>query len=393
MTKIKGKNIYFILFALARLFLFGGKIYGQSDQDFKKLFYQSYYIGFKKFPPLREHWMALSVSKDVTDLEALSKGFDAVLSMYEATDSISYLNDAIILTNNVISEAQVTKNIAGDVSTFRDSYKGWTVAASSDTALFNHETVLSEVYFFQNVCRLLKDIHNKYSIYRIKKYKNFYISTFDFIETNIWDKWEERGVRMEKDKFFYLLLSRTHMASHWAYIAADLSLLTDSKARRNEYVSFVNLYNSKLENNFHKYGKYISWNMTWDDSHTPKIIQDVSHANLVIGYIVEAYDLGLWKDSDAVQRIINTVKDKLWDPEECIFRDNIDGTMFEKGQKGSVGSFQADGFVKLTRYDKSLFEIYGKFISCSKYLTAWYQYGQLFANLALSDKIISEHEK
>jgi hypothetical protein len=336
--------------------------------------------------------MTLSVSKDVTDLEALSKGLDAVLAMFEATDSVAYLNDAIVLTNNVVNRAQVTKNIHGNLSTFKDNYKGWTVDVSgSDTMLFNHETVLSEVYFFQNVCRLLKDIHNNDDFYTIKKYKNFYITTLNFIEINIWNKWENRGVRMQKDKYFYLFLSRTHMACHWAYIAADLSFLTDSKARRNSYITFVNLYNSKLENNFYRYDKYISWNQTWDNQNITKIIQDVSHANLVVAYIIEASDLGLWKDSDAIVRIINTVKDKLWDPKDCLFRDNIDGSMFEAGNKGSIGSFQADGFVKLTRYDKGLFDIYDKFINCSNFLTAWYQYGQLFANLALSAKIISGH--
>jgi hypothetical protein len=73
----------------------------------------------------------------------------------------------------------------------------------------------------------------------------------------------------------------------------------------------------------------------------------------------------------------------------------MDGTMILTSQlHRSSGSFQADGFVKLTRYDRSLFPIYEKFMECSKYLAAAsYQYGQLFANLALSEKLLSGYSK
>ncbi|MEO7048641.1 MAG: hypothetical protein ABI091_25295 [Ferruginibacter sp.] len=373
-----------------------------TDYDWNKLFQQSYYNNFKKgFPPLKEYWDGLSNSNRVTDLQPLSYGLDAILAMYETTDSLSYLEDAIALTNNSIGKAQVTADIAGNMFRLKDSYKGWIEEGGDSTSgIYHSETVLSEIYFFQYVTRLLKDIHKVPSLYKIRKFRNFYDQTLDFVETNIWDKWVKRGIRYANNKDNYLFLSRTHMASHWAYIAAELSFLTNSTARKTAYLAFVDLYNTKLENNFYKYDRYISWNQTWDtpkDKESPKNdkdnnVQDVSHANLIVAYIVEAYDLGLWKDSDAVHRIINTLKDKLWDPKDCLFRDNINGTMFQSGQKGSVGSFQADGFVKLTRYDSSLFEIYEKFVSCSRFLTGWNQHGQLFANLALSKKLLKELE-
>jgi len=331
----------------------------------------------------------------VTDFEPLSYGLDAILAMYENTDSISYIEDAIELTTNIIRKAQVTDLIPGNKFRLKDSYKGWIERGTdSSSGIFHLETVLSEVYFFEYVSRLLKDIYNDKNIYAIPQFRTFYNSTLDFIEANIWDKWANRGMRYNKDKDRYLLLNRTHMASHWAYIAAELYFLTKNADRKSEYISFVNLYNTNLENNFRKYDKYISWNQTWDAqtvSTDTSIIQDVSHANLVVSYLVEAYTLGLWKDFDSIQRIINTLKDKLWDPQDCLFRDNIDGSMFKPGNHHStVGSFQADGFVKLTRYDKSLFEVYEQFINCSKYVTTWYQYGQLFANLALSKKLLKK---
>jgi len=183
------------------------------------------------------------------------------------------------------------------------------------------------------------------------------------------------------------------MASHWAYIAAELSFLTKERGRRKDYLEFVDLYNRSLENNFKKYSYYITWNQTWDSLNpNATIVQDVSHANLVVSYIVEAYDLGLWKDREAIKRLINTIRYKLWDPNDCLFKDDMDGTFFGKEADSSLGSFQADGFVKLTRFDTSLFSIYQEFVNCSKFLVTWYQYGQLFANLALSQKLINKNK-
>jgi len=362
-----------------------------TDNNWQQLFAESYYSSYKGFHSLRDHWLNLSMSTNVTDMEALSNGLDAILAIYETTDSIDYLEDAITLVKNNISKAQQIDLIPGNKLRFNDSYKGWIDRGKdTSTSYYHTEVVLSEIYFYQYVARLLKDINNDRKVKPIDKIKQFYTSTLSFIEKNIWDKWVNRGIRLKNNPYSYLLLGRTHMASHWAYIASELYFLTKNEKRKKDYLAFVNLYNNDLENNFSKYDKYILWNQTWDSiTSGPGIIQDVSHANLVISYIVEAYDLGLWKDFDAIQRIINTIKDKLWDSQDCFFKDNIDGTMFQAGKShSSVGSFQADGFIKLTRYDKSLFSIYEKFISCSKYLTAWYQYGQLFSNLALSEKLL-----
>lgn len=360
------------------------------NNNWQNLFEQSYYSGYRGFAPLKVDWLKFSNSDRITDLQPLSYGLDAILAMYETTDSICYIDDAITITNNNIKRSQVTDLIPGNRFKFKDSYRGW-IEDGTDTSsvVYHTETELSEIYFYQYVSRLLKDIHNNRKLYKNERYRNFYNRTLDFIEINIWDKWESRGEKFNTNKYYYFSLDRSHMASHWTYTAAELYFLTKSEKRKSAYLAFVNLYNSDLESNFHKYDKYISWNQTWYGvNHIGGIIQDVSHGNLVVSYIVEAYDLGLWKDSDAVQRIVNTLKDKLWDPQDCLFRDNIDGTMFELGNKGSVGSFQGDGFVKLTRYDKSLFSIYEKFVNCSKLLTAWSQYGQLFANLALSEKVL-----
>jgi hypothetical protein len=383
-----------ILFAF--LITYAGIINAQSSQyNWKALFYQSYYLGFKKQPPLRNYWFNLSTSNDVIDLQPLSYGLDAILAMYEATDSSTYLNDAILITNNVTDKAKVTSKISGNKSPYKDKYLGWIDRNPKEASAYMKEAVLSEIYFFQYVTRLLKDIRKNDSIYRIPEYKNFYFQCLNFIESNIWEKWENRGIKI-KDKYAFMLLSRIHMTSHWAYIAAELAFLTANTSRRDDYLNFVNLYNNELEVNFKRYGRFLKWNSTLDydkngiQTKLIRIIQDVSHANLVVSYMVEALNLGLWTDTDAIQRLINTLKYKLWIADSCTFADNIDGTFFPKDFKGSIGAFQADGFVKLTRYDRDLLPLYQTFVGCNQYLIAWDQYGQLFANLALSEKLLKE---
>lgn len=382
------------LLSIVILFLSNVLMAQNTTDNWPQLFYQSYYLGFKQQPPLREYWMNLSTSGNVVDLQPLSYGLDAILAMFESTDSTQYLDDAITITNNVMDSSQVTERIAGNRSRFKDTYRGWIERRPHEKDVFMQETVLSEIYFFQYVTRLLKDIHNSASLSEMDEYSNFYSQTLNFVENNIWDKWENRGTRINA-KYAYLYLGLTHMESHWAYIAAELYFLTKSESRKADYLDFVNHYNGQLEKNFVRYDKFITWNSTWDYTNAglrntaSSAVQDVSHANLVVSYIVEANSLGLWSDTDAIRRIINTVKYKLWDPSKCIFSDNIDGTFFNTLPHSSVGSFQADGFVKLTRYDKSLFTLYEKFVSCSPFLIGWNQYGQLFANLALSEKLLN----
>lgn len=384
-----------LAFAFSILFLLNTAKAQDTSIKWYALFYNSYYSGFRKQLPLRQYWFELSTSNEIIDLQPLSYGLDAILAVFEATDSTKYLDDAISITNNVIDSSQVTDQIVGSLSPFKDAYRGWIERNPMQRGIYLNETVLSEIYFFQYVTRLLNDIHKNNVINRIPRYKYFYSQTLNFVERNIWDKWENRGIRIRKNKDAYLLLSRTHMASHWAYIAAELYFLTNSDSQRRNYLDFVNLYNSELEKNFIRYDNYIKWNSTWDynlddsRSKSPDIIEDVSHANLVISYIVEAKNLGLWKDNDAIKRIINTVKSKLWNSTDCIFSDNIDGSFFGNEPHSTIGSFQADGFVKLTRYDKELYDLYGKFVNCSKFLINWFQYGQLFANLALSEKLLN----
>jgi hypothetical protein len=368
-----------------------------KQYNFESLFQEAYKHSFHNLIPLKQYWLNLSLSKRLTDLTPLSYGLDALQAMFQTTNSTIYLDDAIVLINNVLQRSKISDEIPGNSFKLKDKYKSW-IAEIPGEQSYELEDPLSESYFFQYVTKLLRDISLNRNVFNEKKYQLFYYHTLNFIETNVWDKWESRGLRLG-DKYVYILRSRTHMASHWAYIAADLSVLTTSLSRKLDYRNVVNLYNANLENNFVKYNQYILWNSTWNKSFsitddTARIIQDVAHGNQVVAYLIEAYELQLWKDSGSIVRLVNTVKEKLWNPANCTFKDNIDGSTFDslESKNSSSGSFQAAGFVKLARFDRSLFSIYEKFIACSKYLTFWYQYGELFANLALSNKLFKSEK-
>lgn len=365
----------------------------EKQYNWDSLFQKTYQDTFHQLIPLKQYWLDLSLSKRLTDLTPLSYGLDALQAMFQATDSTIYLDDAMVLINNVIRRARISNQIPGNSFTLKDRYESWIAEIPSEEG-YETEDPLSESYFFQYVTKLLRDISENPKVFNKKKYRSFYYQTLNFIETNVWDKWESRGIRFGY-KYVYMLRSRTHMASHWAYIAADLSVLTTALSRKLDYLNVVNLYNTNLENNFVKYDRYISWNSTWNENFTStddtlKAVQDVAHGNQVVAYVVEAYELDLWKDSEVIVRLVKTLKDKLWYSKNCTFKDNIDGSMFDSrySKNWSSGSFQAAGFVKLVRFDKTLFPIYEKFINCSKNLTKWYQYGELFANLALDKKLL-----
>lgn len=394
MWKITFRYKYFKSVILFLLFVIESTALKAQNKNYnwENLFEKSYFNDFRNFPPLRKYLMDISNSKHLTDLIPLSYGLDGLLAIFQVTDSLVYLNDALTLSNNVMQRAIVTKSIPDNQYRLKDNYLGWTGEAVGGM-LYQHESPLLEGYFFQYVANLLRIIHDDTALFNNTKYRNFYNNTLVFVEVEIWDKWFSRGIRFNGDKYTYLLPSRTHIASHWAYMAAELFFITKDSVRKEEYFKLIELYNAKLEDNFDKYNKYITWNSTWNRdlkgnlNRLSAIVQDVAHGNQVVSYIVESYDLGLWKDTDAIRRIINTLKDKLWDYSNCLFKDNIDGTMFKLGTSGSVGSFQAAGFEKLSRYDSTLFPIYEKFVSCTPFLTSWHQYGQLFANLALGKKL------
>src|SRR5690606_22374072 len=110
-------------------------------------------------------------------------------------------------------------------------------------------------------------------------YRNQYNKLLAFTERNMFEKWYRRGANAN------IYRVNTHMASHWAYIAMDLSKMTTDATKRSTYLTVFNNINRKLPNystglrgqmraSTTKPGGYF-WNANWGSTSRPG--QDVAH--------------------------------------------------------------------------------------------------------------------
>jgi hypothetical protein len=144
------------------------------------------------------------------------------------------------------------------------------------------------------------------------------------------------------------------MASHWAYIAMDLSLMTTDSARKANYVAVFNNINRDLPNSTSSLRGQLApspvnasayfWSDVWGSRARPG--QDVAHGNGVMAFIVEARDAKMeWTDQD-IRAFTTTLNSVIW-PSAGKYANYVDGS-------GSGTGWFNDGLMKLGRYDANL---------------------------------------
>jgi len=321
----------------------------------------------------------------------LAKYIDGLTAMYEATNNSNYLEQSIELITNVINQAKEVKKIGSDYS---DNFFGWISNQDSKT-----EIPLYESYFFRYVTKLLRIIRDKNII---NKYPKFYNNTINFVEKNIWEKWYTRGLEN-------IYRSRTHMASHWAYIALDLYLITDDVNKLMEYYNVFNNINHKgfqygsmktkssLKNNLKNNTSNYSWIYS-DWAH--KIIQDVSHANSVVSYIIESHCQNIHWNRDDINGLIEMLdvnKRITWYRDEkdnkikvyAHFNGATKNTELDmtNPNKFDVGRFQTDGWIKLGRFDKNIYNFYEENIDYIINYLSYFSFNA-YAHMALNKKLL-----
>lgn len=281
-----------------------------------------------------------SRSTDSRDFYPLAYAIDAFTAMYEATGQSKYLDRALAYVDGMISSARPSVSLP--TSSFHDSYLGW---ISQQQGTDHDEVPLYESYAWRYVTRMLRAIREG-PLHADPTYRAHYERLLRFSEINIFEKWYTRGA----NNFIYR--SHTHMASHWAYIAHELAILTSDEQRRARYRTVVeNIdhhlpnYGSSLRGQLRAAGNNSGaywWSDVWGETNGPG--QDIAHGNGVISYIVEAHDSGGgWTDTDMASfcRTLTT----LVIGTNGKYPEYVDGT-------GSGNGWLADGFVKLGRYDE-----------------------------------------
>src|SRR5690606_27986256 len=130
----------------------------------------------------------------------------------------------------------------------------------------------------------------------------------------------------------YFLRNRTHMGSHWAGIAMYLGEITNNEQIVKQTNEVQRQYDMLLKRNLQlKKGAYV-WNSTYDDVRGTDagkgkaiVIQDGSHGNHVVAYVVAAYELGNknWTKKD-LKRLSKTVPRIMYNKKTNSFADKVD---------------------------------------------------------------------
>jgi len=323
---------------------------------------------------VKEIMKQMSNDKEISSYQLMNfgKNIGGLIAMYRATDSIKYIEEALLLTERIIKQTQRGKDILENPKIFKDDYLGW---ENKNEDFDKHpnggrdkrEIPLFESRFLRYVAEMLYIVKNDT---QLKNDKSIYEKTerlIQFLKINGWQKWYVRGENQKPGCYPFLFRSRTHMTSHWAIVALYLEKLSNDKDEKKQYRDFLNLYNQQLKSNLRltKDNAYI-WNMTWDNpwpfgtecnkKEENEIIQDVDHGNHVVAYIIAAYELGdeNWTKQD-VQRLCNTVKYILYDKKNIRFFAGLDQNYkiaFADGIRMS------DGFQYLSRYDKEVYNLF-----------------------------------
>lgn len=368
-----------------------------AQKNWVSYFDQKYTSLCRSETTFREDYLQLSTSGNQYDFMRLSNMVAPLMNMYAATQNEEYLNDEIRIINNVLSTAAVTKSIPGNKYKLKDDYLGWICRTPGTGAVYYSETDLYEGYLFRYIVQFLYEIKKTGWINRSGENKDWFNTTLQFIEKNIWEKWISRSMISYAAPYATFLGSRTHMASHWAHIGLFLKELTDKPVIKTQCQDVVNMFDLLLKRNLKynpKFPDAYTWNSTWDNvqgthaqAASPSTIQDVSHGNHVIAYIATAkrYNNPNWT-AENIRAYCNTVKEVIFRESTVTFTDNVDGSA--SISRPGWGNSQCEGWVLLGLFDQQTLNIYLDFaLRRQDLLQTYTQEMEYYANLALIDHL------
>ena len=286
-----------------------------------------------------EHATNLSFAQSANSFQhyQLSYAIDGFAAMAEATSKADYADNAFLYVNEVMKTAVPSSDLPE--SRYQDGFMGWGAFDHPiDPRIAGNEYPLFESYFWRYVARLLRVVRDHGFAEADPVLQTAYDRTLAFLETHVFDKWRARGSSN-------IYRNRTHMASHWAYIALEIGLLTEDETRRKQASAIVERINQALRDNMIDHpevaGGYF-WDHHWNSTSPPG--QDVPHGNGVVSYLIEAAELDVGWTFEDLKALSLTFEKVIW---------RIDGgemryAAFVDGSGKGTGWFN-DGFIKLGR--------------------------------------------
>jgi hypothetical protein len=383
---VKPYILFSLIFLVKNLSLFGQS----KDLDFWKQKYDSAFVVHKNFT------LNLSKSKTSDNLYHLAYGLDGAAAMFEATGDEHYLEFAFLLIDNVLENAVPTCDF--DTQNFPCGYNGWPALANKD-----QQFALYESFLFRYITRFLVVLHKNPILLQNEKYRTKYNQILAFTETHIWEKWQSRGLQN-------MYRSRTFITAHWANIALNLKIVGSGKSAECSlfldnfhfagfpYTQTGNLEGSALRKQKPHHlinRRYFSWmNESWDgQANSTQIVQDVSHANGLVSYMVNSYQHSTYFNYDDLTGLKELLFNVVWldTPASTAPQDCFNFVKPCNNLSEGIGKFQTDGWVKLGR----IFPDVQAFYENPKTLSIVTEYlphisFNAFAHLALNAKILSE---
>lgn len=284
---------------------------------------------------------------------ALRRAVGGINAIVSKTQDDFFIAKQIQLIDIIIGTSKQSKLLKGAKSDFSDNYLGWLDNSFKEVPLY-------ESYVFLYITQFLYLLQESHWMEKSSANNAWWSETLNFIEVNLWEKWYTRSKRKYENDYGYFLRERTHMGSHWAGIAMYLNAMTKNQEIKKQAEILLKDYNKLLKRNFKIKDNCYVWNSTYDNisgSLAPKrkqvSIQDVSHGNHVVAYILNAYEMGsdIWTLED-IKYLANTLKYKIYNQKKNRFYNAVDGS----GKVGNPGL--GDAWIRLSEYDKEVMKIF-----------------------------------
>lgn len=300
-----------------------------------------------------ERMLVISEGNNAYDFMALGYFINANNNMYLKTKNKFYIDSNFEVLKPIL--------INDDTSNYINNNWRMNVAINNQNAIVNgQEHMISEGYFFRYVGEFLdiiikNNLNNDYQ----QSICNGLIYSFT--------KWKDRSFIKYGD-YSLLFQQRLHTGANWAIVALYLNKYDSQNSI--SYMDFINQFDNQLHKALvlksENGQKYYCWNSNYPEKFCnalkkikiyEPIVQDVSHGNHVVLYLLKAKELGNknWLDFN-FDYLRNTLKFKIL--KSNTISDNVDGSTSNDIE--NTGWKVSDGWYKLIYGDNSLEHIFRK---------------------------------
>ncbi|AGO47499.1 hypothetical protein Phi19:3_gp095 [Cellulophaga phage phi19:3] len=290
------------------------------------------------------YYLSLSNSNDDDDNYYID--FSQYVSMYQASGDESYLDVAVDLFENKVSQS----------SLMVDGYYGWLRDAdNSGGGITNggggndgQEIPLSQTRGFGRTAAHMLWVLSTATEYLSKNDNQAQFDTnYLWFKTNICEKWRSRDLAN-------IYRIRTHIMSHWAQIGFYMDKIESNANYRKWYDDFnTDISDGVYEGSMREQLRIVSlvggdgyvWSGEWGVTTN---VNDVSHANAEVELMVAgAESSDYWSLTD-MSRLINTF-------DENVYRSSTQGWEYMDGTSVSLNvQLWEQGWIKLGRFDYNL---------------------------------------